>query len=110
MLVGDSPEVITKTGNTIKTMKTYKKDTGRQNRKRPAEAAGSFHKLRMTVGMQLITMPRSPFELRISRQTTSDTNAEVMDIGLDSAERPTTAVNSELAGDLLCKKTSKDFF
>ena len=42
MLVGDSPEVITKTGNTIKTMKTYKKDTGRQNRKRPAEAAGSF--------------------------------------------------------------------
>ena len=33
-----------------------------------------------------------------------------MDIGLDSAERPTTAVNSELAGDLLCKKTNKDFF
>ena len=31
-----------------------------------------------------------------------------MDIGLDSAERPTTAVNSELAGDLLCKKTNKD--
>ena len=42
MLVGDSPEVITKTGNTIKTMKTCKKDTGRQNRKRPAEAARSF--------------------------------------------------------------------
>ena len=54
MLEGDSPEVITKTGNTIekriraadnravKKMKTHKKDTGKQNRKRPAEAAGSF--------------------------------------------------------------------
>jgi hypothetical protein len=50
MLEGDSPEVITKTGNTIekriraadnravKKMKTHKKDTGKQNRKRP----GSF--------------------------------------------------------------------
>ena len=67
----------------------------------------------MTVGKQLITMPRSPFEqrepvprlLRNPRQTTSATNTEVMDIGPESAERPTTAVNSELAGDLLCKKT-----
>jgi hypothetical protein len=43
MLEGDSPEVITKTGNTtIKKIKTHKKDPGRQNRKRPAEAAGSF--------------------------------------------------------------------
>ena len=32
-----------------------------------------------------------------------------MDIGLERAERPTTAVNSELAGDLLCKKTNRDF-
>jgi hypothetical protein len=71
----------------------------------------------MTVEMQLITMPRSPFGqrepvtrlLRITRQTTSATNAEVMDIGQDSAERSTTAVNSELAGDLLCKKTNRDF-
>jgi hypothetical protein len=37
------------------------------------------------------------------------TNEEVMDIGLERAERPTTAVNSELAGDLLCKKTNRDF-
>ena len=43
MLEGDSPEVITKTWNmTIKKSKTHKKDPGRQNRKRPAEAAGSF--------------------------------------------------------------------
>jgi hypothetical protein len=43
MLEGDSTEVITKTGNTtIKKMKTHKKDTVRQHRKRPAEAAGSF--------------------------------------------------------------------
>ena len=43
MLEEDSPEVIIKTGNkTIKKMKTHKKDPGRQNRKRPAEAAGSF--------------------------------------------------------------------
>ena len=43
MLEGDSPEVITKTWNmTIKKIKTHKKDPGRQNRKRPAEAAGSF--------------------------------------------------------------------
>ena len=43
MLEGDSPEVIIKTGNkTIKNMKTHKKDPGKQNRKRPAEAAGSF--------------------------------------------------------------------
>ena len=69
-----------------------------------------LHKLHMTVGMQFITMPRSPFEqrepvprlLRIPRQTTSATNVEVMDIGPESAERSTTAVNSELAGDLLC--------
>jgi hypothetical protein len=64
----------------------------------------------MTVGMQLITMPRSPFELTIPRQTTSDTNAEVMDIGAESAERPTMAVNSELTGDLLGKKTNINFF
>ena len=43
--------------------------------------------------------------LRIPRQTTSATNAEVVDIGPESAERHTTAVNSELAGDLLSKKT-----
>ena len=54
-------------------------------------------------------MSRSPFELRIPRQTTSDTNAEAMDIGPESAEKPTTAVNSELAGDMLCKKTNRDF-
>jgi hypothetical protein len=37
MMKGDSPEVITKTGNTtIKKMKTHKKDPGRQNRKRPS--------------------------------------------------------------------------
>jgi hypothetical protein len=37
MLEGDSPEVITKTGNiTIKKMKTHKKDPGRQHRKRPS--------------------------------------------------------------------------
>ena len=55
-------------------------------------------------------MPRSPFELTIPRQTTSDTNAEVMDIGAESAERPTMAVNSELTGDLLSKKTNIFFF
>ena len=72
----------------------------------------------MTVGMQLITMPRSPFEqreavpllLRITKQTTSATNAEVMDIGPERAERHTTAVTSELAEDLLCKKTNRDCF
>jgi hypothetical protein len=64
----------------------------------------------MTVGMQLITIPRSPFQLTIPRQTTSDTNAEVMDIGAESAERPTMAVNSELTGDLLSKKTNIIFF
>jgi hypothetical protein len=125
MLEGDSPEVITKTGNTIekriraadnravKKMKTHKKDAGKQNRKRPAEAAGSF--TQVAVGMQLITMPCSPFEqreqvpwlLRIPRQMTSATNTEVMDIGPESAERST---NSELAGDLMCKKTNRDFF
>jgi hypothetical protein len=68
--------------------------------------------------MPLITMPRSPFEqrepvpllLKIPRQTTSATNAEVMDIGPKSAERHTTAVNLELSEDLLCKKTNRDFF
>jgi hypothetical protein len=71
----------------------------------------------MTVGMPLITMPGSPFEqrepvfrlLRIPRQTTSATNAEVMDIGPESAERHTTAIHSELAEDLLSKKTNRDF-
>jgi hypothetical protein len=56
-----------------------------------------LHKLCMTVGMQLMTMPRSPFKqrepvprlLRIPRQTASATNAEVMDIGPESAERST---------------------
>jgi len=56
MLEGDSPEVITKTASdsedeksiraadnrAVKKMKTHKKDTGKQNRKRTAEAAGSF--------------------------------------------------------------------
>jgi hypothetical protein len=32
-----------------------------------------------------------------------------MDIGPERAERHTTAVNSELAEDLLCKKTNRDF-
>ena len=62
-------------------------------------------------------MPRSPFQQRepvprlqrIPRQATSATNAEVMDIGPESAERHTTAVNSELAEDLLCEKTNRDF-
>ena len=62
-------------------------------------------------------MPRSPFQQRepvprlqrIPRQTTSATNAEVMDIETESTERHTTAVNSELAEDLLCKKTNRDF-
>ena len=63
MLEEDSPEVIIKTGNkTIKKMKTQKKDTGKQNSKRPVEAAGSFTKVAHDVGMQLITMPRSRFE------------------------------------------------
>ena len=67
--------------------------------------------------MQLIKMSRSPFVqreplprlLQIPRQTTSATNAEVMDIGTESAERHTTAVHSELAEDLLYKKTNRDF-
>ena len=50
MLEYDSPEVITKTGNTtteegykaVTKMKTHQKDIGKQNRKTPAEAAGSF--------------------------------------------------------------------
>jgi hypothetical protein len=50
-----------------------------------------------------------PLLLRIPRQTTSATNAEVMDIGPERAETHTTAVNSELAEDLLCKKTNRDF-
>ena len=33
-----------------------------------------------------------------------------MDIGAESAERPTMAVNSELTGDLLGKKTNIIFF
>ena len=114
-------EIITKTGNkTIKKMKTHKKDPGNQKRKnQQRQQQDHLHKLRLTVGMQqLITMSRSPFEqrdrvsrlLRIPRQTTSATNADVMDIGPESTERPTTAVNSELAGDLLCKKTNRDFF
>ena len=46
MLEEDSPEVIIKTRNkTIKKMKTQKKDPGKQNRKRPVEAAGSFTKV-----------------------------------------------------------------
>jgi hypothetical protein len=32
-----------------------------------------------------------------------------MDIETESTERHTTAVNSELAEDLLCKKTNRDF-
>ena len=71
----------------------------------------------MTVGLQLITMSRSPFEqrepvprlLRIPRLTTSASNAEVMDSGPNSADRHTTAVKSELVEDLLCKKTNRDF-
>ena len=67
--------------------------------------------------MQLIKMSRSPFEqqeplprlLQIPRQTTSATNAEVIDIGTESAERHTTAVHSELAEDLLYIKTNRDF-
>ena len=33
-----------------------------------------------------------------------------MDIGPERAERHTTAVTSELAEDLLCKKTNRDCF
>ena len=33
-----------------------------------------------------------------------------MDIGTESAERHTTAVNSKFEEDLLCKKTNRDFF
>ena len=71
-------------------MKIHKKDTGKQNRIRPVEAAGSFTQVAHDGGnRQLITMPRSPFDqrepvprlLRIPRQTTSATNVEVMDLG-----------------------------
>jgi hypothetical protein len=118
MLEEDSPEVIIKTGNkTIKKMKTQKKDPGKQNSKRPVEAAGSFTKFAHDGGNAVNYNATQPFRamgvprlLRIPRQTTSPTNAEVMDIGPEIAERPTTAVHSKLAGHLLCKKTNRDFF
>ena len=58
----------------VKKMKTHKKDTGKQNRKRPAKQQDHLHKLRMTVEMQLNTMPRSPFEQR--EESTTVANSE----------------------------------
>jgi len=99
-------------------MKTHKKDTGKQNRKRPVEAAGSFTQVAHDGGNAVNYNATQPFRatgtvprlLINPRQTSSATNMEVMDIGPESAERPATAVNSEFAGDLLCKKTNRDFF
>ena len=93
MLVGDSPEIIIKTGITIEKMKTHKKDPGRQNRKRPAEAAGSFTQFAQDVGNAVNYNATQPFEQR-----------EPVPRLLG---RTTTAVHSELAGDLLCKKTNR---
>ena len=79
MLEGDSPEVITKTGNTIekriraadnravKKMKTHKKDTGKQNRKRPAEAAGSFTQVAHGGGNAVNYNVMQPFRAKNSK-------------------------------------------
>ena len=79
MLEGDSPEVITKTGNTIekriraadnravKKMKTHKKDTGKQNRKRPAEAAGSFTQVAHDDGNAVNYNATQPFRANNSK-------------------------------------------
>ena len=101
----------------VKKMKTHKKETGKQNRKRPAEAAGSFTQIAHDGGNGANYNATQPFPAtgavprlqRIPRQATSATNAEVMDIETESTERYKTAVNSELAEDLLCKKTNRDF-
>jgi hypothetical protein len=89
-------------------MKTHMKDTGKQNRKRPAEAAGSFTQVAHDGGNAVNYNATQSCRamgvlrlLRIPRQTTSPTNAEVMDIDPESAERPTTAVHSKLVEDLL---------
>ena len=67
-LEGDSPEVITKTGNTtIKKMKTHKKDPGRQNRKRPVEAAGSFTQVADDGGNAVNYNVTQPFRAKNSK-------------------------------------------
>jgi hypothetical protein len=68
MLEGDSPEVITKTGNTtIKKMKTHKKDPGRQTRKRPVEAAGSFTQVAHDGGNAVNYNVTQPFRAKNSK-------------------------------------------
>ena len=68
MLEGDSPEVITKTGNTtIKKMKTHKKNPGRQNRKRPAEAAGSLTQVAHDGGNAVNYNTTQPFRAKNSK-------------------------------------------
>jgi hypothetical protein len=97
---GDEKRIRAADKRAVKKMKTHKKDTGKQNRKRPAEATGSFTQVAHDGVSAVIYNATHPFEqrepvpplLRIPRQTTSATNAEVMDIGPESAERPTTAV------------------
>ena len=64
MLEGDSPEVITKT---IKKIKTHKKDPGRQNRKRPAEAAGSFIQVAHGGGNAVNYNATQPFRAKNSK-------------------------------------------
>ena len=60
--------MITKTGNkTIKKMKTHKKDTGRQNRKRPAEAAGSFTQVAHHGGNAVNYNATQPFRAQNSK-------------------------------------------
>ena len=67
MLEWDSPEVITKAGNTIKKIKTHKKDPGRQNRKRPAEAAGSFTQVAHGGGNAINYNATQPFRAKNSK-------------------------------------------
>ena len=68
MLEGDSPEVITKTWNmTIKKIKTHKKDPGRQNRKRPAEAAGSLTHVAHDGGNAVNYNTTQPFRAKNSK-------------------------------------------
>jgi hypothetical protein len=64
MLEGDSPEVITKT---IKKMKTHKKNPGRQNRKRPAEAAGSLTHVAHDGGNAVNYNTTQPFRAKNSK-------------------------------------------
>jgi hypothetical protein len=102
---GDYPEVITKAGNTTEkriragdnsTRWKHTRKTGNQNRKRPAEAAGSFKQVAHDGGNAVNYNATQPFEQRepVPRLL----------------RRHTTAVHSELAGDLLCKKTNRYFF